>query len=487
MNKTLIETWSICPVCAKPATAAYISRDGRVFFLIQCREHGEFETLASEHEADFSHWARFTPICVPPKTTITQGVQQKTAITQGAQPDCCCDECNDKTTRPALAECPLHCGVCDNHLMTACCVLIDVTQRCNQRCPWCFARAGDHPAPDPSPEQINKWYDRLIQLGEERRFNIQLSGGEPTVREDLPEIIKAGKDRGFEYIQLNTNGRRLSEQPGYAEELADAGLTTVFLQFDGVGDQAYKKLRGETLLKTKLSAVEACARAGLPVTLVPTIVKDVNDKQIGDMINFMLNNLNVIKGMHFQPASFFGRHPQQDGDERITMFEVMRQIEIQTNGTIKTKDLIPITTGHPLCCFCADFLREKDGHPAPLASPAEKVSGRSCCDETSEEDRLDLIRKDRDFVLKRWTVDAPANEDVSEREPQEKNSPGPAGNALSLDEALSYIKRNSFTISGMAFMDKSNLDAERLKRCRVQQFTPDGRLVPFCAWNSLYR
>jgi uncharacterized radical SAM superfamily Fe-S cluster-containing enzyme len=160
------------------------------------------------------------------------------------------------------------------------------------------------------------------------------------------------------------------------------------------------------------------------------------------------------------------------------MFEVMRQIEAQTGGLINASDLVPITTGHPLCCFCADFLREKDGTITPLTTQKQKEEGNACCCELSEEEELEIIKKDRDFVLKKWVVG-----DENETPPFLSGDK----EMLSLDEAVAYIQRNTFTVSGMAFMDETNLDADRLRRCRVQQFTPDGRLIPFCAYNTFYR
>jgi len=362
--------------------------------------------------------------------------------------------------------------------MTACCVLLNVTDRCNQQCPYCFANAAENEKtpPDPSLEEIERWLDRLLELGEERKFNIQLSGGEPTVRNDLPDIISLCKAKGFEYVQLNTNGRKLAVNPSYVKTLKDAGLSTVFLQFDGVSDDVYFALRGEPLLAVKKAAIQKCGAAGLPVTLVPTILKSVNLAQTGAIIDFMLENISIVKGVHFQPASFFGRHPDErntegDYDERVTMFAVMEEIEKQTGGRIKKAGLAPISTGHPLCCFCAAYIKEQGGELRPFSG------GGSCCPEEQETgiDPLEIIRRDRDFVLSKWDVAAPGC-GIDCTEGGEK--------ILSFDEALSMFKNNMFTISGMAFMDETNLDTERLRRCRVQVFSPDERLVPFCAYYS---
>ena len=455
------EVQSICPICNKPVRARYIKEGSDIVLRKTCEEHGDFAALVSEYEEDYIKWMEFSSVNVPPKTAITTGKKD---------------------------ECPLHCGTCEQHLMTACCVLLDITERCNQKCPYCFASANEDPSKDPTLKKIESQYDRLLELGETRPFNIQLSGGEPTVRDDLPEIIKIGRSKGFEYIQLNTNGKRIAEEPGYAQKLKEAGVTTVFLQFDGTNDEIYMALRAEPLLDTKLKAIDECRKARIPVTLVPTVVKNVNLNNIGDMVRFMLENLNVIKGIHFQPVSFFGRHPESDFQNRVTMFNVMREIEKQTDGLIKREELVPISTGHQLCCFCANFLREKNGTLKSLMSEEQKSDGMDCC--CSEPDPEEIVRKDRDFVLNKWEVSdkpeggccTPPDVEVSDccceatdDEPQD------------FDEFLTYVRNNMFTISGMAFMDESNLDAERLKRCRVQVFTEDERLIPFCGYNSIYR
>jgi uncharacterized radical SAM superfamily Fe-S cluster-containing enzyme len=189
----------------------------------------------------------------------------------------------------------------------------------------------------------------------------------------------------------------------------------------------------------------------------------------------MIENLNVVKGIHFQPASFFGRYPgsedtpETDDYGRVTMFTIMRELEKQTDGEIRCEELIPISTGHPLCCFCSSFIQESDGSVSSLITDEQKEEGASCC--CAEPDPLDIIKKDRDYVLNKWMV-TPESETPSEH---------------SFEAALDWIRSHMFTISAMAFMDGSNLDSERLRRCRVHYFTGDGKLIPFCAYNSVYR
>lgn len=459
------KTQSICPICHKPIPAYYMEENGREIFVKECPEHGKYKTTAAENAADFVTWIHSPVVNIPPKEAMTQG-------------------------DPDDASCPLHCGTCSNHMQTACCVLIDITDRCNQHCPYCFAKSEKDAdrSGEPTLEELDRKLDFLLELGEERPFNLQLSGGEPTVREDLPDIIGMAVDKGFEYIQINTNGRKLAMEEGYAKRLKDAGASVIFMQFDGTEDSIYEALRGEPLFDIKKRAIRNCGKAGLAVTLVPTIVDGVNTDNIGQMMDFVAENVSVVKGIHFQPVSFFGRHPEfleegspmQKGDfpGRITMFGMLRALE-QQRPSYKFDDFCPIATGHTLCCFYGTYIKEPDGSIRSTMTEARKKMGVSCCDAASV-DKLEVIRKDRDFVLNKWDVCPVGHRRDWSRYKSSKE-------IINLIDFLEYYKQNAFTVTGMAFQDVMNLDAERVKRCRVQVLSEDDRLIPFCAYNSIYR
>lgn len=452
----LSKTQSLCPVCQKPIEARYLDIDGRVYFEKECPNHGEFKSLISNSSEDYLKWIEYPVINIPPEKPIIKGGSPH--------------------------QCPLHCGTCENHLQTACCVLLDITERCNQHCPYCFARADekDFSGYEPDLKELERKFDLLIELGEkERPFNIQLSGGEPTVREDLPEIIKMARSKGFEYVQINTNGRRIAREEGYAEILKNAGASVIFMQFDGTNDDIYRQMRGEPLLEEKKQAIENCRKARLPVTLVPTVARNVNLDNIGEMMDFLLDNISVVKGIHFQPVSFFGRHPDPEHENRVTMFDVMRELEKQT-GMFKYEDFCPIATGHPLCCFYSTYIKEPDSTIRCTLTRDKKAAGVSCCD--TEAAKIDVIKKDRDFVLNKWEVASREEEEASDWKKYKSSA-----EIIDLIDFLTYYKQNTFTVTGMAFQDLSNLDAERVKRCRVQVMSEDDRLIPFCGYNSIYR
>ena len=246
------KTKSVCPVCLKVIPAEKdADRDGNIYMLKSCPEHGSFKTLIWEGDV---------------RSYLNWQIENRSieAPVDGKEPS---------------KGCPYDCGLCKEHLRKGCCMLLELTTRCNLRCPVCFASAGEKESNDLSLEEIEKQYDYLMSHG--GPFNIQLSGGEPTMRDDLPEIISTGLKKGFSFFQLNTNGIRLAEEPGYALELKDAGLSCAFLQFDSLSDDAYLVLRGRKLRDLKLKAIENCREAGLGVVLVPVIAPGVKTMRSG--------------------------------------------------------------------------------------------------------------------------------------------------------------------------------------------------------------
>jgi uncharacterized radical SAM superfamily Fe-S cluster-containing enzyme len=340
--------------------------------------------------------------------------------------------------------------------------LVELTKRCNLNCPVCFADAGNAEHERTQAE----WYDVFKKLVNSGRTFLQLSGGEPTVRDDLPEIIAAARKAGCENIQLNSNGIRLGKEPEFIKRLADAGLDFVFMQFDGATDNVYVTLRGKPLLEDKLAAIEACDRANIGVTLVPTVVPKVNDNQIGEIVKFALKHSPSVRGVHFQPISYFGRYPHTPTNkERITLPEVMEAIEIQTKGLVKRSDLTHSICDHPRCGFHGDFVIMPDRLIA--IAPKKEESGDDCC--CSKPGKIsDAALRNRKFVSRRW---------------KRGNSDSSNADVTTLDGFLARVKSHGFTITGMAFQDRWTMDIERLRRCSLHVYDPDGnKVVPFCAY-----
>lgn len=425
MQKTARQTYSVCPVCLRRIPAVQVDRNGAIYLEKSCPLHGDFSTLIWRGLMDIESWRGAEP-------TIGSGENMS---------------------------CPHACGLCPDHRQETCCTVLEVTKRCNLRCTFCFADGG---------EGIDIPFDtvcaRLHALAKPGKTLVQLSGGEPTVRDDLPEIVEAAFGAGCAHVQLNTNGLRLAEDPAYVKRLAEAGLSFVFLQFDGVDDRVHRALRGRDLAAIKSSAIDNCAANNIGVTLVPTLVPGVNTHEIGDIIRFAISRSPSVRGVHFQPVSYFGRIPSPPSDDdRFTLDELLTAIVEQTDGLVPADTLLPARCNHPMCGFHADYVVTRGQRLYPLHR-----SGCSCGSPVTAD-------QNRSFISTKW------------KRPEEDESVSSGNNSCceadlkSLDGFLRFARQFSFTLTSMPFQDAWNLDLERLRRCSLHVFD-DGRFVPFCSY-----
>jgi hypothetical protein len=368
-------------------------------------------------------------------------------------------------------------------------------------CPVCFASSGLKAASGPSLGELAERFRHLRAAA--GSCNLQLSGGEPTTRADLPDIIRTARAAGFAFVQLNSNGLRLGRQAGYAHALAQAGLSSVFLQFDG-SDATCQALRGRPLKVDKLLAVEACTDAGLGVVLVPTIARGVNDSEIGDILKLALAFGPAVRGVHFQPMASFGRYPDMADMTGMTdmpempdmgnghrwspgptLPEVLRALEDQTCGLVRADQFHPPGCEHELCSFSGTFVRTPGGGLEPVSQ-----AGARCCETprpgsdglcelpspgaTVRSDQphsaLEGALKARAFTSRQWA--APLSGKKT------------AALADDFDRFLATAgTEKRFSISCMVFQDAWTIDLERTRGCCIHVQASDGRLVPFCLYN----
>jgi len=420
MEKLIRQTRSVCPVCLENIAAElWMDEGGRVTMKKSCTAHGDFSVPVWQGAVDFESWVE----TVSPLS-------------------------------PGLGEaCPGSCGICAEHESGSCCVLLEVTKRCNLRCRFCFANGGDE-AEEPSLDALKAAVtDIVAKCG---RVLLQLSGGEPTLRDDLPELVRHAKKAGCSYVQLNTNGLRLADDEAYAKSLRDAGLDIVFLQFDGTEEKIYEYLRGRPLLKIKEQAIEVCAGLGLGVTLVPTVVPGVNSHDLGALVRYAAERVPAVRAVHFQPVSYFGRHPGKPGDEqRYTLDRLMADIAEQAGISIES--FMPSRCDHPLCGFHANYIVRPDGSLRALSSITHSAKNRGCA------------RDNRDYVGRHWTRPAP-----------EKAPEGALSEEMDFDSFLYALRQRNLCLSSMAFQDAMNLNIERLHQCTLHVYN-NGQIKPFCA------
>lgn len=470
--KILKTTKSICPECFKTIDATIYEDDNKVYIEKECKEHGHFEDI---YWSDAKEYKRAQKYAI-----IGEGIQNpQTEIVHNH---------------------PFDCGLCPNHKSSTSLAIIDVTNRCNLRCPICFANAAvTGYIYEPTKEQIGKMLKTLREAKPIPATALQFSGGEPTIREDLPELIKMAKAAGFDHVEVNSNGIKLSESVDYCRSLLDAGVSTLYLQFDGVKPDVYLKTRGQDLLDVKMKALENCRKAGIDsVVLVPTIVKGVNDDQLGPIVEFAAKNFDIVRCINFQPVSITGRIDYAKRKEmRITIPDCMKLIEKQTKGQIKTSDFYPVPVVVPISraigalkgkkyieftvhehCGMATFVLVEDNKLTPITRYADV--------DKFMESMNEIYEKASKGQKKRAQMQMLSSSLKHLKFGLLKQLAGSVLGEASYD-SLGKFMRHILMIGMMHFQDPYNFDLERLERCGIHYAIPDGRIIPFCAMNTLYR
>ena len=464
------QTKSLCPDCLQVLDATIFEEDNKVYIKKECPDHGKVTEL---YWSDYEQYQRATEF-----RHVGTGLENPRTETKKG--------------------CPYDCGICPEHKSHTGLAIVDVTNRCNLTCPVCFANAAQAGyVYEPTKEQIFEMLENLRNNKPTPPPGIQFSGGEPTIRKDLFELVKKAKELGFRHVEVNTNGVRLSKSVEFCRGLLEAGASTIYLQFDGLTSDVYKFTRGVDLLETKMKALENCREAGLSVVLVVTLVKGVNDHQLGDIIRFAIKNFDLVRCVNVQPVSICGRIPQDEREKmRITIPDFMKLVEEQTDGKIKVSDFYPVPTVVPIS-KAIGAIREKSyveftAHPHCGMATYAFVDG----DDLIPINRYGNVDKFISTLNKVY----------------EEASQGHMKKAkLRLVGALRHIKfgllrkyllpilrtgsydslgdlhRKMLLISSMHFMDPYNFDLERVQSCCIHYAVPDGRIIPFCTMNSIHR
>ncbi len=437
-------TRSMCPECRKIVDAQVLIRNGAVYLRKYCLEHGWHEALISS-DADWH--VRSVAYNKPGALPLT-------------------------TATPVKQGCPDDCGLCPEHQQHTCLGLIEITTRCNLTCPTCFADSGE--GYDLRLEQVEAMLDRFV-AAEGNPEVVQLSGGEPTIHPQIMQIVAAARSRGIPHVMVNTNGVRLAQEPDFVRRLAEHG-PTIYLQFDNLHDSTYRTLRGSNLIDIKRRALDNLAEAGLYANLVTTVARDVNDGELGDILRFGLEHPAVL-GLCYQPLSYAGRHAGEvDPLRRTTVTDVLHRLEEQSGGLFKVSDFRPVPCPHPDCSACA-YAYVHEGEVTPIS-------------------RVVDVDEYLDLAVNRTVVDIsnelrPVLEALSGMAAVmgvEKAASALSCAACGIDLSALDIRNlheRFFMIQVHGFMDEYNFDLERLMKCCIHQLLPDGRAVPFCAYNIL--
>ncbi len=405
----------------------------------------------------------------------------------------------------------LSCGLCTQHKNSTALLNVIATNMCNLRCWYCFfysAIAGYVYLP--TLKEIEQIYDRAIEVNGYMP-PVQITGGEPSLRDDLADIIRLAKERGSPHVQLNTNsvlyGIEYYEDPENApkriREYVRAGLSTIYTSFDGIDPKTNFKNHYEMPF-----ALRDYYDGGLrSVVLVPTVTGHTLE-QMPDVVRFAVHNYRWgIKGVNFQPLSILDKLDEEKRKElRVTQSDI-----VEVLGEIGLGDInmwFPI----PSVQYLADLIsgqkhfvhfynNEKCGIATYAFVDGEKL--RPITEFIDVDGFLEEVRDLYKSWLKKvyYGVKA-AIAKVQGKDPRQiaverlddfiKKDKLPNGHSLKeivgraitegTYDALGAFHDGALFLGMMHFMDYYNYDFNRVQRCSIHYGMPEG-VYPFCTFN----
>jgi len=470
--KELEKISSVCPACYQEGKivkidAKIVEDNGKAYIIKECKKHGSFKDIYFSDVNLYKKWMKYS-------------------ITGDPSPDV-------KTKvfdEPALY---------DEHKSQSVLTNLLITNRCDLRCSYCFMNAGaSGKVYEPTLEQIE---DLMIQAREERPMGskaIQITGGEPTIRDDLIDIVKMAKELGFTHVQVNTNGLKLADSLDFCIKLKDAKVNTIYMSFDGVTKEA------NPWIEMNKKAIENLRKTNLKVVLVPVLIGGKNLHEAGKIVKFALDNMDVVRGVNFQPISFCGRvtkiKDEKRDKQRVDYVMMMEEIEKEFNGEISREDFYPVPfvfpvsklikllkgeaqvefTAHP-GCGGATYIFYENGKPLPVTRFIDVEGLLEFVNKESEiKGPLKKLRVASAFLK---NIDKFVNYDNAPQGFNLKKLLKDAAIGGSYDSLRGFHYKSLF-LGSMWFQDAFNLNVDRLQRCVIHYTTLEG-IVPFCAYNGL--
>jgi len=402
---------------------------------------------------------------------------------------------------------------------------VDLTNRCNMMCDPCFMDANQvgfvH---ELSMEDIREILDNAISIKPRRQMSVQFSGGEPSISPHFLESIRYARKVGYNSVQAATNGIEFAKSKDFCRQAAEAGLRYVYLQFDGIGNDANSHRQVGNLFDVKMRAINNLHEAGVEIVLVTTLVNGINNDQVGSIVRFALDNPKKIAFLSFQPVSFTGRDEeiteQRRLQQRYTLSHLAHDVKDQVGITEPTRDWFPLS----LMGAFADFADLVHGPQAEWGQvscgchPNCGVGTAVMVDKETREMRpvpeflsipglVKDMQKITDAARGKWMSNlmmglallkhynpykSPSQFTLYELFKKFDKSFGLTGKEygkVSGDRTTDDIEKrradrwNFLFIAGMWFQDLFNYDFRRTEMCIIPYGTQEGE-ISFCAYNT---
>ncbi len=472
--------------------AQIIERDGKILMVKDCPIHGHFEDVMAMDTAFFKHLEEVFP---------GRDIRAH----------------NDEKLHHHGTSTVLHGR---GSVLT-----IDLTNRCNMMCDPCFMDANQvgfvH---ELTWDEIKTMLDNAITIKPRRQMSVQFSGGEPTLSPYFLDAVAYARKVGYNSVQAATNGIEFAKSPEFAKQAFEAGLRYAYLQFDGIGNAANSHRLVGNLFDVKLQAIENLHNAGVDIVPVVTIVNDLNNEQVGRIIQFALDNPKRISFLSFQPVSFTGRDEaitdERRQAQRYTLSHLAHDVKNQTGLGEPTRDWFPISFMSTFSDW-ADLVHGPDKDWGSLSCGCHPNCGVGMAlmidKETKEAVPVtaflngDTIAKDiakvNDAARGKWMSIAgmtlallknydpfksPTHfrfTDLLKKFDKTFGATGTDYGKVSGDRTETDIEKrrrdrwNFLFVAGMWFQDLFNYDFRRTEQCIIPYATQEGE-ISFCAYNT---
>jgi uncharacterized radical SAM superfamily Fe-S cluster-containing enzyme len=438
-------TRSICPNCRRTIDAKILLRDNKVYMSKRCPQCGPFTSLVYGDAQAYISFARYNK---PGSIPLAHGA----TIERG---------------------CPHDCGLCPDHEQHACLGIIEVNSACDMDCPLCFADAA--PGFSLTLEEVEEMLDDYMRT-EGKPEVVQFSGGEPTIHPQIIDFIRAARARDIRFVMINTNGRRIARDDRFLEQLNEV-RPAFYFQFDGFDRETYRIIRGEPdILEEKLRALDRLARIGVNVTIVPAIERDVNEHEVGRIVEFAIQH-PAIRGITFQPAFHAGRHMPHDPMRRLTIPDIVRLIEAQTGGKFVASDFVPVPCCFPTCNSVTYAFVEAD-RVTPLP---RIINVNDYLDYITNRIVPDFSHEIRTALEGLWSSSSVAGSETSLQQIAISCQLCELPDKL----AINNIAKSMIMIMLQDFMDPWTFNQKNLMKCCKEFLLPGGKQIPFCAYNTV--
>ena len=402
---------------------------------------------------------------------------------------------------------------------------VDLTNRCNMMCDPCFMDANQvgfvH---ELSMDDIKEILDNAITIKPRRQMSVQFSGGEPTISPFFLEAIRYSRKVGYNSVQAATNGIEFAKSKEFCREAAEAGLRYVYLQFDGIGNDANSHRQVGNLFDVKMRAINNLHEAGVEIVLVTTLVNGINNDQVGSIIRFALDNPKKIAFLSFQPVSFTGRDEEiteyRRLQQRYTLSHLAHDVKKQVGITEPTRDWFPLSLMGAFADF-ADLVHGPESEWGQVSCGCHPNCGVGTVVMVDKETRemrpvpefLNIpglvkdMQKITDAARGKWMSNlmmglallknynpykSPSNFTLYELFKKFDKSFGLTGKdygRVDGNRTKEDIERrrsdrwNFLFIAGMWFQDLFNYDFRRTEMCIIPYGTQEGE-ISFCAYNT---